>query len=138
MADLTVAERSAVESIVAGVQRRSIARRRAARSGWAFLATAAVALPVIASAMSNAITLTTALTRIGVALILALFVSSALGSLLETYQTQAALSSMEAAIVTARAAVATATADAAKTSTTTASGPDNDPEAVTGAHDDDK
>jgi hypothetical protein len=136
--ELTAAERSTVESIVAGVQRRNAGRRRSARSGWALLATSAVALPVIASAMDDSITTTTAVTRIAVALALALFVSSAVGSLLENYQTQAALQTVEGALVSARSAVS----EAAKNAVTASVDPDpENPEAseeVTDADDGDK
>lgn len=111
MAELSASERSTVESIVAGVHRRNARRRQAARSGWALLATAAIALPVIASALDDAISVTTALTRIGIALALTMFVATALGSLMDNYQTQAALRSVETALVNARAAVADAAAE---------------------------
>jgi hypothetical protein len=109
--ELTAAEKSTVESIVAGVQRRNARRRRASRSGWALLATAAVALPVIASAMDDAITMTTAVTRIVIAMALSMFVASALGSILENYQTQAALQTVEEALLNARKAAAEAAAE---------------------------
>lgn len=105
MAELTASERSTVESIVAGVHRRNARRRQAARSGWALLATAGIALPVIASAMEDAISITTALTRIGIAFVLTMFVVTALGSLLDNYQMQAALHTVESALVEARSAV---------------------------------
>lgn len=104
MSELTANERATVESIVAGVQRRNSKRRQASRTGWALLATAAIALPVIASAMDGAITLTTALTRIGLALVISLFVATALGSLVDAYQTEAALRSVEDALRNARRA----------------------------------
>jgi hypothetical protein len=113
VAELTASERSTVESIVAGVHRRNARRRQAARSGWALLATAGIALPVIASAMNDAISLTTAITRIGIALVLTMFVVTALGSLMDNYQTQAALHSVESALVNARNAAAEAAAEVA-------------------------
>lgn len=113
MAELTASERSTVESIVAGVHRRNARRRQAARSGWALLATAGIALPVIASAMDDAISLTTAVLRIGIALVLTMFIATALGSLMDNYQTQAALHSVETALVNARSAVADAAAEVA-------------------------
>ena len=102
MAELSQSELFAVESIVAGVQRRDLQRRRRARSGWAFLITAIVALPVIGSALDDAISLTGALTRIGVALALSLFLASALGSLIDSFQTQAAVTTVENAVLAAR------------------------------------
>lgn len=113
MAELTASERSTVESIVAGVHRRNARRRQAARSGWALLATAGIALPVIASAMEDAISITTALTRIGIAFALTMFVVTALGSLLDNYQMQAALHTVESALVEARSAVSEADAETA-------------------------
>lgn len=104
MAELSQSELFAVQSIVAGVQGRDLKRRRRARSGWAFLVTAVVALPVIASALDDAISLTSALTRIGVALALSLFLASALGSLIDSFQTQAAITTVENAVLTARKA----------------------------------
>lgn len=113
MAELTASERSTVESIVAGVHRRNARRRQAARSGWALLATAGIALPVIASAMEDAISITTALTRIGIAFALTMFVVTALGSLLDNYQMQAALHTVESALVEARSAVSEAETETA-------------------------
>ena len=113
MAELTASERSTVESIVAGVHRRNARRRQAARSGWALLATAGIALPVIASAMEDAISITTALTRIGIAFALTMFVVTTLGSLLDNYQMQAALHTVESALVEARSAVSEAEAETA-------------------------
>ncbi len=131
MAELTAAERSTVESIVAGVHRRNARRRQAARSGWALLATAGIALPVIASAMNDAISLTTAVMRISIAFVLTMFVVGALGSLMDNYQTQAALRSVESALVNARAAVADAQAKVAPT-TADVDTPEGAPD-VTGA-----
>lgn len=105
MSELTTAERSTVESIVTGIHNRNQRRRQAARSGWALLATAAVAIPVVASALRGAITTQTAITRIGVALVLSVFVAAALGSLIDSYQRQAALTTVERAVLDARAAV---------------------------------
>lgn len=131
MAELTAAERSTVESIVAGVHRRNARRRQAARSGWALLATAGIALPVIASAMNDAISLTTAVMRISIAFVLTMFVVGALGSLMDNYQTQAALRSVESALVNARAAVADAQAKVGPT-TADVDTPEGAPD-VTGA-----
>jgi hypothetical protein len=113
VAELNASERSTVESIVVGVHRRNARRRQAARSGWALLATAGIALPVIASAMEDAISLATAITRIGIAFVLTMFVVTALGSLLDNYQMQAALHSVESALVNARSAAADAAAEVA-------------------------
>lgn len=124
MAELTASERSTVESIVAGVHRRNARRRQSARSGWALLATAGIALPVIASAMDDAISITTALTRIGIALVLTMFIATALGSLMDNYQTQAALRTVESALLNARVAVAEAAAEVAANPSV----PDNDTE----------
>lgn len=110
MPELSHSERATVESIVMGVQRRNRRRRQAARSGWALLATAAVALPVLASAMDDAITPLTAVTRIGLAFILAMFVATAMGSLVDGYQADAALRSVESALMNARQAAEEAAA----------------------------
>lgn len=133
MADLTASERSTVESIVAGVHRRNARRRQAARSGWALLATAGIALPVIASAMNDAISLSTALMRIGIAFVLTTFVVTALGSLMDNYQTQAALHSVESALINARTAVADAAAEVAANPTTRDSDSEGGARDVTGA-----
>lgn len=140
MAELSAAERATVESIVAGVQRRNRRRRQAARSGWALLATAAVALPVIASAMDDAISITTALTRIGLALALSMFLASAIGSLVDNYQNQAALQSVESALLNARRAAADAAAAVAADPNVAAPVPNNTnlKEDVTDAIDGDK
>lgn len=103
MRELTSTERSTVEAIVGGIQRRNRRRHQAARSGWAFLVTGALALPVIAAAMDDAISLNTAVLRIGVALALSMFVSLAIGSMLDSYQNAAALQSVEDALLKARA-----------------------------------
>lgn len=134
MSDLTRAERSTVESIVDGVHRRNAKRRQAARSGWALLITAAVAIPVVGAQLSNAITARTALTRVGVALVLALFVTTALGSLFDAYQRQAAFSSVERAVIEARAVAAQA-ATAGSTGQSVDDG-STDGAAETGAGDD--
>lgn len=133
MAELTASERSTVESIVAGVHRRNSRRRQAARSGWALLASAAIALPVIASAMDDAISLTTAITRIGIALLLTMFIATALGSLMDNYQTQAALNTVESALLNARDAVAEAAAEVAASPTAPDTEPQGEPRDVTGA-----
>jgi len=133
VADLTASERSTVESIVAGVHRRNARRRQAARSGWALLATAGIALPVIASAMNDAISLSTALMRIGIAFVLTTFVVTALGSLMDNYQTQAALHSVESALINARTAVADAAAEVAANPTTRDSDSEGGARDVTGA-----
>ncbi|MEZ5245757.1 MAG: hypothetical protein R2707_11705 [Acidimicrobiales bacterium] len=133
MAELKASERSAVESIVVGVHRRNARRRQAARSGWALLATAGIALPVIASAMEDAISLTTAITRIGIAFLLTMFVVTALGSLLDNYQMQAALHSVESALVNARSAAADAAADVAMDSISADSDSQGGARDVTGA-----
>ncbi len=138
MPELTPAEKSTVESIVSGVQRRNAKRRRAARSGWALLATAAVALPVIASAMDDAITTTTAVTRIAIAMALSMFVASALGSLLENYQTQAALQTVEEALLNARTAAAEAAAEVAAAPMAAESLSQEGPRDVTDANDADQ
>ena len=127
MSELTAAERSAVESIVLGVHRRSAKRHQAARTGYALLATAVISVPVVNSALGNAITTTTALTRIGIALVLSLFVSSAIGSLIDGYQRQAAYTTVEHAVITARKAAASADSASPATPSTpegVADGPD--------------
>ncbi len=137
MAELTSAERSTVESIVVGVHRRNARRRQAARSGWAMLATAGIALPVIASAMDDAISLTTAITRIGIAFALTTFLAMAIGSLMDNYQTQAALQSVESALLNARAAVDEAAAEVAANPIQTEAETQEGAQDVTGARDDD-
>ena len=103
---LTAHERSTIVAIVENIQRRSRNRRKAARSGWALLITGGLALPILAGAIDGSITLTTALTRIGLALVLSLFVATTIGSMIDHYQTQAALTSVEEALLTAREAAA--------------------------------
>ena len=122
-----------MESIVAGVHRRNARRRQAVRSGWALLATAGIAMPVIASAMDNAISLTTALTRIGIALVLTMFIATALGSLMDNYQTQAALRTVESALLNARTAVAEAAAEVAASPTASDTDAQGGARDVTGA-----
>ena len=112
MADaLTYGERSTITAIIDNIQRRSRGRRRAARSGWALLVTAGLSLPVLAGAIDGSITLTTALVRIGLALTLSLFVASTVGSMMDHYQTQAALTSVEDALLAARGAAASEPTD---------------------------
>ena len=110
-ATLTAHERSTVVAVVEGIQRRNRRRHRAARTGWALLATAGISLPVIAGALDQSIALTTALVRIGLALALCLFVATVIGTMIDTYQTQAALGSVEDALLTARAVASDPTAD---------------------------
>lgn len=133
MAELTDSERSTVESIVLGVHRRNARRRQAARSGWALLATAGIALPVIASAMDDAISLTTAFTRIGIAFLLTMFIATALGSLMDNYQTQAALRTVESALLNARTAVAEAAAEVRANPNASDTDPQGETRDVTGA-----
>ena len=104
MPELTTAERSTVEAVVGGVQRRARRRRQAGRTGWALLLTAGLSLPIIAAALEGAITLPTALTRIAVAFLVTMFVASMVGALMDNYQAQAALQSVERAVIAAREA----------------------------------
>ena len=133
MAELTDSERSTVESIVLGVHRRNARRRQAARSGWALLVPAGIALPVIATALDDAISLTTALTRIGVAFLLTMFIATALGSLMDNYQTQAALRTVESALLNARTAVAEAAAEVRANPDVSDTDPQGETRDVTGA-----
>lgn len=137
MAELSASERSTVESIVAGVHRRNARRRQAARSGWALLATGGISLPVIASAMDDAISLSTAATRIGIALVLTMVVAMGVGSLMDNYQTQAALQTVESALLHARDAVEEAAAEVAANPIEPSPDPRGGAQDVTGARDDD-
>ena len=47
MTDLSLAERSTIEAVVDGVQRRTMKRRKRARQGWAFLLSGALSIPII-------------------------------------------------------------------------------------------
>lgn len=102
MADLSLAERSTIEAVVDGMQKRSIRRRRAGRQGWAFLLTGALSIPIIASAFDGMITLPTAAIRIGIALFLTTGIISMVGSLFDSYQGQAAVRTVEHAMLEAR------------------------------------
>ncbi len=129
VSELTAAERSTVEAVVGGVQRRARRRRQAGRSGWALLATAGLSLPIIGAALDNSITLTTAVVRILIALTITTFVATMVGSLVDNYQSQAALQSVEKAVLAAR--------EAAKHAVASADSPDAKPEALTNEPDHD-
>lgn len=110
MREISDTERSTIEAVVDGVQRSARRRRQSARTGWAMLAAGGLSLPILAAALDNSISLTTALSRIGIALAITIFVSHMVGALMNNYQAQAAISTVENAVLTARTAVA----DAAK------------------------
>ncbi len=105
MADvvLTAGERSTITAVVQGIQRKTKRRRSASRSGWAMLATACLSMPIIAGALDETITITTAVMRIGMAMVLTTFVAMTIGSMIDHYQTQAALGTVEEALLAARA-----------------------------------
>lgn len=65
-----------------------------------------LSLPILAAALDNSISLFTALTRIGIALAITIFISHMVGALMDNYQAQAAISTVENAVMTARSAVA--------------------------------
>ena len=108
---LTAGERSTITAVVEGIQRKTKHRRTAARSGWAMLATACLSMPIIASALDQTITITTAVMRIGLAMVLTTFVAMTIGSMIDHYQTQAALGTVEEALLAARAMAADDTPD---------------------------
>ena len=102
MAELTVAERSTIEAVVEGMQRRAMKQRRRARQGWAFLLTGALAIPIISASFDGTITLATAATRIAIALFITTAIVSMVGSLFDSYQGQAAVTTVQEAVIEAR------------------------------------
>lgn len=116
-AELSAAERTTIASIVGSIRERDVRRRGALRSGWALLIGATLSLPVIAGALEGSITITTAVMRIAIALGLSVFVTLTVGSLMDNYRTQAALNSVESALLTARQAAADAEASARRAQT---------------------
>lgn len=116
-AELSAAERTTIASIVGSIRERDVRRRSALRSGWALLIGATLSLPVIAGALDGSITITTAVMRIAIALGLSVFVTLTVGSLMDNYRTQAALNSVESALLTARQAAADAEASARRAQT---------------------
>jgi hypothetical protein len=108
---LSAGERSTINAVVEGIQRKTRKRRKAQRSGYAFLATACLSLPIIAGALDETITLTTAVMRIGLAFALSTFVAMTIGSMIDHYQTQAAFGSVEDALLAARSMAADDTPD---------------------------
>lgn len=102
MTELSTVERSTIEAIVDGIQHRSQSRRKASRQGWALLAVGGLSLPIIGSALDGTITLPTALIRIGIALVITTAIVSMVGSLYDSYVSQAAFKTVEEAVVTAR------------------------------------
>ena len=108
MAEISAAERGTIEAVVDGVQRSARRRRQSARTGWALLVAAGLSLPILAAALDNSISTTTALGRISIALAICVFISHMVGALMDNYQSQAAISTVEHAVRTARSAVAEA------------------------------
>ena len=102
MTELTVAERSTIEAVVEGMQRRAQKKRKRSRQGWAFLLTGALSIPIISASFDGTISQTTALTRIGIALFLTTTIVGMVGSLFDSYQGQAAVASVQDAVLEAR------------------------------------
>ena len=102
MTDLSVAERSTIEAVVEGMQRRAMKKRKRARQGWAFLLTGALSIPIISASFDGTITLTTAATRIAIALFITTGIIAMVGSLFDSYQGQAAVATVQAAVIEAR------------------------------------
>ena len=102
MTDLSLAERSTIEAVVEGMQRRAMKQRKRARQGWAFLITGALSIPIISSSFDGAITLPTAATRIAIALLLTTGIISMVGFLFDSYQGQAAVATVQEAVIEAR------------------------------------
>lgn len=93
-----------MEAMVDGVRRRSQRARRTYRRGWASLATATLSLPVLDGALEGSISLPTALGRVALAFVLCRLAADLIGSLVEHYQTSAAVAAVTGAIADARAA----------------------------------
>ena len=91
MTDLSIAERSTIEAVVDGVQRRTMKRRKRARQGWAFLLSGALSIPIISASLDGSITVVTAATRIAVALVITTGIVAMVGSLFDSHQGQAAV-----------------------------------------------
>jgi hypothetical protein len=102
VAELTVSERSTIEAVVDGMQRRAMKQRKRARQGWAFLLTGALSIPIISASFDGTITLTTAASRIGIALVITTGISAMVGSLFDSYQGQAAVATVQQAVIQAR------------------------------------
>ena len=102
MTDLSLAERSTIEAVVDGVQRRTMKRRKRARQGWAFLLSGALSIPIISASLDGSITLVTAATRIAVALVITTGIVAMVGSLFDSYQGQAAVKTVQDAVIEAR------------------------------------
>ena len=102
MTDLSIAERSTIEAVVDGVQRRTMKRRKRARQGWAFLLSGALSIPIISASLDGSITLVTAATRIAVALVITTGIVAMVGSLFDSYQGQAAVKTVQDAVIEAR------------------------------------
>ncbi len=102
MADLTLAERSTIEAVVDGMQRRAMKKRKRARQGWAFLLTGALSIPIISASFDGTITMVTAATRIAIALVITTGIISMVGSLFDSYQGQAAVKTVQDAVIEAR------------------------------------
>ena len=102
MAELTTSERSTIEAVVDGMQRRAMKQRKRARQGWAFLLTGALSIPIISASFDGTITMTTAATRIAIALFLTTGIIGMVGSLFDSYQGQAAVATVQGAVIEAR------------------------------------
>lgn len=98
-----MSERSTIEAVVGGVQRRALQRRKRTRQGWAFLLSGALSIPIISASFDGTITLVTAATRIGVALFITTGIVAMVGSLFDSYQGQAAVATVQDAVIEARA-----------------------------------
>ncbi|MEM9466957.1 MAG: hypothetical protein AAGA90_16410 [Actinomycetota bacterium] len=102
MAELSLAERSTIEAVVDGMQRRAMKQRKRARQGWAFLLTGALSIPIISASFDGTITMTTAASRIAIALVITTGIISMVGSLFDSYQGQAAVATVQDAVIEAR------------------------------------
>ena len=102
MTDLSFAERSTIEAVVDGVQRRAMKRRKRVRQGWAFLLSGALSIPIISASFDGTITLVTAATRIAIALTITTGIVAMVGSLFDSYQGQAAVKTVQDAVIEAR------------------------------------
>lgn len=98
-------------------------RRKRARQGWAFLLSGALSIPIISASLDGSITLVTAATRIAVALVITTGIVAMVGSLFDSYQGQAAVKTVQDAVIEARtkakeaAAAEAATGDGADMTT---------------------
>ncbi|MEM9200543.1 MAG: hypothetical protein AAGC53_02740 [Actinomycetota bacterium] len=102
VSDLSTKELSTIEAVVEGVQKRAQKKRKRSRQGWAFLITGALSIPIFSAAFNGAITTSTAASRIGIALFITSGISAMVGSLFDSYQGQAAVKSVQEAVVEAK------------------------------------